>query len=275
MGSRMATNLLKNKMTVTVYNRSKQPVEALIKEGAIEGTSFQQAVTRADIVFTMLSKPEVVEEIAIGKEGFLKAMKPGSLWVDCSTVNPSFSVKENEWAQNNSVRFMDIPVAGSLPQAADAALIFIAGGTKEDLEEVTPLLNLMGSKIIHAGDVGKGATLKILVNAMLAQSMLVFAETVVLGEKLGLDKNFLLDTLPAFPVAPPFIKAKAEKMRQNNYEVQFPLEHMQKDLQLVSITAYENNQPMYLANLAKDVYAAALKEMGKQDFSAVYAHLLK
>jgi 3-hydroxyisobutyrate dehydrogenase-like beta-hydroxyacid dehydrogenase len=91
---------------------------------------------------------------------------------------------------------------------------------------------------------------------------------------MGLDQAFLLDTLPHLPVAAPFTKAKAELIRRSDYEAQFPLELMHKDLHLAALTAYEHGQPAYLVNLAKEVYGSARQAgLGRADFAAVYAFL--
>ena len=135
-------------------------------------------------------------------------------------------------------------------------------------------MEFMGQKVLHIGETGKGASFKMLVNAMLAQSMLIFSETILLGEKMGLDKDFLLNVIPNLVVAAPFTKAKAEMIRQEDYEVQFPLEWMHKDLHLATLTAYENDQPLYLANLAKELFANAKKEgLGRLDFAAIHKFL--
>ncbi|MFK8161158.1 MAG: NAD-binding protein [Lewinella sp.] len=132
----------------------------------------------------------------------------------------------------------------------------------------------MGTKVIPLGSIGQGASFKMLVNIMLAQSMLIFSEAVLLGEKLGLDKDFLLNVLPGLPVTAPFTKFKAEMIREDNYDVQFPLEWMHKDLHLAALTAYEEDQPLYLANLTKEVFAAARADgMGRLDFAALHRYL--
>jgi len=95
MGSRMAANLLKHGVDLTVYNRSETPMEALRKKGAKISSSALKGVDGADIVFSMLSTPEVVKEIFFGTTGSLSAMKKNATWVDCSTVNPSFSLLSN------------------------------------------------------------------------------------------------------------------------------------------------------------------------------------
>lgn len=274
MGQRMAQNLLKGDVSLTVYNRSPEPAQALQEQGARMATSAAEAVREADVVFTMLASPEVVEKVALGAEGFLSAMRKNALWVDCSTVNPSFSIAASQAAAEHQVRFLDAPVAGTKPQAEQAELVFFVGGEQERLTEIEPLLDLMGKKVIHLRETGKGASFKMLVNALLAQSMILFSETVLLGEKMGLSRDFLLDTLPSLAVSAPFTKAKAEMIRNNDYEVQFPLELMYKDLHLAALTAYEHHQPLYLANLAKEFYAGATQNgLGREDFAAVHQFL--
>ena len=276
MGSRMAKNLLNNDVALTVFNRSVDPMQKLEKSGATVAKSGQEAVKDADIVFTMLTSPEVIEEIALSENGFISEMKDNAIWVDCSTVNPSFSCKESLIAKNHAIRFLDAPVSGTKPHAENAELVFYVGGELNDLKEIEPLLNFMGNKIVHVGDTGKGTAFKMLVNSLLAQSMLAFSETLLLGEKLGLSKDFLLNSLPNLLVSAPFTKAKAEMIRADDYEAQFPLELMHKDLHLVALTAYENNQPLLLANLAKELYANAKRSgFGRKDFAAIYKFLCK
>lgn len=270
MGSRMAKNLVKNGVSLSVANRSAEPLQALVAAGAKGADSYQQAVKQADVVFTMLAKPEVVGEVAFGDQGFVRAMPKNSLWVDCSTVNPSFSKAMAAEAQKAGIRYLEAPVAGTLPHAENAELVIFAGGEKNDLEQVQPLLDHISIKTVHVGAVGMGSSLKMLVNGMLAQSMLVFSEAIALGEKMGLERDFLLNFLPNTAVAAPFLKAKAEMVRADDYEVQFPLELMQKDLHLACQTAYELSQPFFLANLSKELYAKAIAEgLGRLDFSAI------
>ncbi len=274
MGSRMAKNLLKNDVDLVVYNRSVGPGHTLEKAGASLAASANEALAEADIVFTMLSTPEVVKTVMLEDGAGLANMKKEALWVDCSTVNPSFSLESKTVADKYGVRFLDAPVAGTKPHAENAQLTFFVGGPKPDLNEALPYMELMGQKVLHIGEHSKGASFKMLVNAMLGQSMVIFSETILLGEKMGIDKDFLLNTIPNLIVAAPFTKFKAEMIRQGDYEVQFPLEWMHKDLHLAALTAYENDQPLYLVNLAKELFADAQKAgMGRLDFAAIHAYL--
>ena len=276
MGSRMAANLLKNGVDLTIYNRSKAPVENLVTQGAKSANSANEAVKDADLVFSMLSTPDVVEYLFLGENGILNNMKKEAIWADCSTVNPSFSIKAHKVAKSAGIYFIDAPVAGTKPHAENAELVFFVGSNKEMLEKIAPFLDFMGKKTLHIGETGKGASFKMLVNIMLAQSMIIFSEAVLLGEKMGMGKEFLLNTLPNLVVSAPFTKFKAAMVKEDNYEVQFPLEWMYKDLHLATVTAYENNQPLYLANVAKELFAEAHKSgLGRMDFAAIYQYLEK
>lgn len=271
MGSRMAANLLKNNVELTVWNRTYSAAKELEAQGAKVADTAAAAVADADLVFTMLSTPAVVEEVAFGNEGFVKNMKNNAIWADCSTVNPSFSKALSERPETANIRFTATPVAGSKNQAADAVLVFFCGGDKAVFEEIKPVIDHMSKAAMHLGDIDAGANLKMLVNSMLGQSMMVFAENVALGEKMGLDKDFLLNFLPKLPVIAPFVGSKADNLRNDAYPVEFPLEWLLKDLHLAMQSAYEHDVPQVMASAAKEVYARAkAKGLAREDFSAVY-----
>ncbi|MCA0174066.1 NAD(P)-dependent oxidoreductase [Bacillus sp. RAR_GA_16] len=272
MGSAMATNLLHNGIDLTIWNRTKDKVESLINKGALYKESPHEAVKEADIVFTMLTGPEAVDEVALSENGFLQSMKNDALWIDSSTVNPSFSKKANQLAHNVGVRFVDAPVAGSKGPAQKGELVFLVGGEKTDINQIEHFLQYMGKKIIHVGPVSQGTSFKMVVNMMLASNMAAFAESMILGEQLGLSKDFLLETLPGMPVSAPFLQMKADKLKVQNDEEEFALKNMQKDLHLATLSAYEENAALKITNLMKEVYAdAKVNGYGDLDFSSIYS----
>lgn len=274
MGSRMAGNLVKNKYEVMVYNRTKEKAKELTELGAKFSESVKDVGKNCDIVFTMLSDPNVVSNTALGDDGFLNKMKQNSIWVDCSTVNPSFSIAMAGIASSLGVRFVDAPVAGTIYPAEKGELVFLVGGKKEEVEEIKPLLNVMGKKIIHVGEAGKGTSLKIVLNLLLGNAMASFSEAINLGEGMGIAKETLLDTIIGGPLAAPFLNGKKEKLLSGKFEAEFPLEHMFKDLQLASVTGFENNVSLLSTNISKEIFGLAKNSgLGKNDFSAVYKYM--
>jgi len=105
----------------------------------------------------MLANPEAVEAAALGTQGFLRALRPGSIWVNSSTVNPSFARRMADEARDNGVRYLDAPVTGSKDAAERGELLFMVGGNAADLEVCRPLLSAMGERIIHIGPHGLGS----------------------------------------------------------------------------------------------------------------------
>lgn len=271
MGSRMAANLLKAGYEVKVYNRTLSKAKELENEGAMLSQSAKEAADGVDVLFTMLSTPDAVRETAFGEKGFFSSMKKNSIWTDCSTVNPSFSKEMAEASKKKGLRFIDAPVAGTKQPAEKGELIILAGGNKKDVEEVTPLLNIIGKKIIYAGEHGMGTSLKMVINTMLASAMEVFSEALVLGETLGFSKEKLFEVLIGGPLTAPFLAAKKVKIEKADFEADFPLQWMLKDMRLITKTADENNVELPVAELVTEVYSSAVnKGLGDMDFSAIY-----
>lgn len=274
MGSRMAHNLVADNYHLIVYNRTKDKALSLIEAGAEWADSPSGTAKDADIVFTMLSSPEAVKETALGNNGFLEVMKKNSLWIDCSTVNPAFTRDMSYEAEKRGIRFMDAPVAGTKKPAENGELIFFVGGNNRDLEEVKPLLEKMGKKILYLGGNGKGTSMKMVVNLMLGVAMASFSEALVLGQSLGFDKETLFNTLLGGPVTAPYLSAKKDKFARDQYETDFPLQWMHKDLKLVTDTAKDAEVSLATTSTVKDIFASAEKAgFGNFDFSALYKFL--
>lgn len=271
MGSRMATNLLTAGYSLSIYNRSKEKAVQLITDGAVWYDDATELVKHVDVVFTMLEKPDVVEKLAVGRDGFMHNIKKGSIWVDCSTVNPSFSKMLSELATLRGIEFLDAPVSGSKIPAEKGELIFLVGGKPEIVTKVAPMLSVMGNKTIHIGEHSMGSAMKIMINQMLGQSMLAFSESLSLGISLGIDKTKAMDVLLNSAVSAPILSAFRSRIEDENYEPNFPLKHLQKDLQLFTDTAFEQQKATPLTNTAKEVYAMAKQQgMADLDFSAVF-----
>jgi 3-hydroxyisobutyrate dehydrogenase/glyoxylate/succinic semialdehyde reductase len=272
MGSRMAANLQAHGYTLIVFNRTPEKAEALLRGGATWGRTPAGAADEADVVFTMLATPEAVEAAALGMDGFLRAMRPGSIWVNSSTVNPSFARRMAEEAGATGVRYLDAPVTGSKDAAAAAQLLFMVGGDAADLEVCRPLLSSMGKRIVHVGGHGLGSALKVVNNLLGAVSMAAFAEGSALGQALGVPRQTIFDELLGGPMVAPVVAAKRAKIEHEDYEADFSLRLMQKDLHLASISGYEAGVPLPVVNVTKEIYRMAMREgYGDQDFGSIYA----
>jgi 3-hydroxyisobutyrate dehydrogenase-like beta-hydroxyacid dehydrogenase len=274
MGSRMAANLQKSGVELVVYNRTRSRAETLLAGGAVWAETPRQVGQQVDVLFSMLATPAVVEKTSLGEGGFLDAMAKGSLWVDCSTVNPSFTERMAQAAHQRQIRFVDAPVAGSKEPAAKAQLTFLVGGETGDVEACRGYFSAMGRQVIHAGANGAGTSLKMVFNLLLGLSMASFAEALTLGEALGLKRDTILDALSGSIVVAPSALGKRGKIEAGDYSPEFPLQWMQKDLQLAAQSAYEHQQALPVTNAAKELFMLAIQAgLAEKDLSAVYAFL--
>ena len=275
MGSRMAANLQKQGYSLVVFNRTRAKAEPLLGSCGTFSDSPARLGEQVDALFTMLAHPDAVEQATLGANGFLDHLKPNALWIDCSSVNPSFSKRMAAEAARREVHFVDAPVTGSAPTAAEAKLIFWVGADPDDLERVRPLLLCMGNKIVHTGGHGTGTSVKMVVNVLMGNAMAAFAEGMALGEGLGLSRKALFDSLLDTPAVAPFLKSKRAKIEEANYEAEFPLRWMQKDMHLASVSVYESDVAMPVTNVAKEIYRLAMRDgHDTEDFSAIYEFMM-
>ena len=274
MGSHMAANLQKQGYPLVLFNRTRAKAEPLLGPCGTFADSPAKLAEQADVLFTMLPDPDAVKQAALGDNGFLNHLPPNALWVDCSSVNPSFSKNMAAEAARRGVHFVDAPVTGSAVPAAEAKLVFWVGAESGDLEGIRSLLLCMGNRIVHVGGHGMGTAMKMVVNVLLGNAMAAFAEAMALGQGLGISRDVLFDSLLGTPAVAPFLALKREKIESGNYEAEFPLRWQQKDLHLASVSAFESGVAMPVTNAAKELYRLAMMEgHALEDFSAIYAYL--
>ena len=271
MGSRMAAHLVSPEHELFVYNRTRSKTAGLEAQGATVCESPADVASRVEVLFSMLSDPDAVQAAALGTDGFLDALPGGATWVDCSTVHPEFSRRMAAAATERGVRCIDAPVAGTLVPAEKGELLILAGGDTDALRRVQPLLDRMGRKTVHVGGNGQGTAMKMVINTMLAQSMVAFSEATKLGESLGIEREALLNGLIGGAVTAPYLASKRDNFTAGQYEPAFPLKHMTKDLHLALLSAYQAGVALPATAAAGQLFAAAREHgRGDEDFSALF-----
>jgi len=271
MGSAMAANLAKGGFDVTVWNRSEQKCAPLVALGARQATSPREVVASCEVTFAMLADPRAAEAVCFGPEGVLEGIGAGKGYVDMSTVDAGTAQKIGAAVMERGGRFLEAPVSGTKKPAEDGTLIILAAGDRTLFDETRPALDKMGKMVLHLGETGGGARMKLVVNMIMGGMMTAFCEGLALGEKGGLQPDRILEVLEAGAMANPMFKIKGGMMLQGNYATAFPLKHMQKDLRLALLLGDELAQPLYTAGAANETFKRA-REQGcaDEDFSAVY-----
>ena len=196
------------------------------------------------------------------ESGALEGMADSALAIECGTLTVDWTRRLGDTLTARSLRFIDAPLAGSLPQAEAGQLIFFAGGPAVSVKAAQPLLLAMGKVVHHAGPaVGSGMAIKLMVNALFGLQVAAVAEVLALGEALGVPAHKGADILGETPVLSPVAKAAAAAMVARAYPPLFPIDLVEKDFGCVTATAEGAGTAVPLSQAARSVFAKA-KEVG-------------
>jgi 3-hydroxyisobutyrate dehydrogenase-like beta-hydroxyacid dehydrogenase len=271
MGSRQAASLRRAGYGLTVYNRTRATAEQWAAEHGGDVADSPRAVgERSAVVITMVVDGPQVETLLLGEDGAAAGAKPGTLFVDMSTIGPADARRIGSALGEHGHGFVDAPVTGSAPKAQDGTLTIMAGGSDEDMRRAMPLLEAMGEIIVHVGEVGTGQQVKVLSNAVSAVNCATLAQALVVGSRAGVDLEALLKVMGAGSANSTMLQLKGEPMLAHDFSPLFKLEHMLKDVRLCLQEAREAGAAFPAAALAGELYSAgAGRGLGEQDFAAV------
>jgi 3-hydroxyisobutyrate dehydrogenase-like beta-hydroxyacid dehydrogenase len=267
MGSVMAPLFIEAGHQLTVFNRNKDKTEALREQGAMIASSPAEASQASEYVFTMLSDDAAAESVFLSEQGLLSTDVKDKLFIDMSTLKPSTVTMLAKKVSDASAYFIDAPVSGTVAPAAKGQLMFFCGGASEQIERARPLLDILSRRIIHAGDIGSGSLLKLVVNLPLAIYWQALAEAVSLGSSGDLSDEIMLDAIADSSAALAVLKMKIPVMLGEDLPVAFDMNSMVKDLKSILVTADESGLRLPTTTSALNVYIKAIEEggMGQDD----------
>lgn len=260
MGSRMAANLAKAGFELTVWNRTRQTAEKFAAEHGVrvETTPFAAAQV-SDIVITMVVDGPQVESLLLREhDGAAAGAKPGTLFIDCSTIGPAATREIGGALEARDLTLIDAPVTGSSPKAQDGTLTFMVGSSGEDFDRIRPLLDAMGEVIVHAGPLGHGQMVKLINNAVAACNAAVVGQALLVGSRAGVDLDALVKVMGAGAGGSVMLDLKAGPMRAHDYSTLFKLEHMLKDVKLCLDEGQALGVPFPAAALAREILIASM-----------------
>ena len=277
MGNPMARNLLKHGHALKVFDVMPELVKTLTNLGCEHATSAAKCAEDVDVVITMLPSSPHVRSVYLNATGVLSAATPGTLLIDCSTIDPHTARDVAFDAKAKSFSMIDAPVSGGTGGAEAGTLTFMVGGDNQDFEKAKPILACMGKNIVHCGGAGNGQVAKICNNMMLAIEMIATAEGMSLAAKLGMDPKIFAgiantssgrcwssDTYNPYPG----VVDNAPASR--GYTGGFGSDLMLKDLTLVTEAAKAAKHPVMLGAAAQQLYQMhSGNGHGALDFSSI------
>ncbi|TQF02223.1 2-hydroxy-3-oxopropionate reductase [Kitasatospora acidiphila] len=257
MGSPMAANLVKAGHHVTGYNLTQPQIDALVAVGGHGAGSIAEAVREAEVVITMVPADPQVEEVILGAGGVLAHAKPGTLVIDMSSITPQTSIKVEAAAGAKGIRTLDAPVSGGEAGAVEAVLSIMVGGAAEDFAEAKPLLDALGTTVVHVGPAGAGQTVKAANQLIVAVNIQVLAEAVVFLENAGVDLAAALEVLGGGLAGSTVLNRKKANMLGREFAPGFRIDLHHKDMGIVTAAARAVGAPLPLGAVAAQLVASA------------------
>lgn len=243
MGKPMAKNILKAGYDLTVNNRSQPAVAELVAAGAKHAENLEIGAT-CDVVFTMLPSSPQVRSVVLGEGGLAQAMRPGSVLIDSSSINPLVSKEIAAALSAKGVEMLDAPVSGGEPGAINGTLSFMVGGKQSVFERCKPLLETMGASMVLCGDVGAGNTTKLANQVVVACNIQAVAEALTLAQMAGVDPHLVFEAIKGGLAGSAVMNAKGPMMMEGNDKPGFKIDLHIKDLNNALDCAHSVGAPL-------------------------------
>lgn len=264
MGKSMARNIMKAGFEVVVHNRSRQSVNELVGEGAIEAHTPAEVASQVDVLFTNLPDSPDVELVALGKDGIIEGAHEGLILVDNSTIKPATTRTIGDKLAEVDVIMLDAPVSGGDVGARDGTLTIMVGGPEDALQKIMPVLEAMGKSITHVGALGDGQIAKAANQIMVAAQMVAMGELLILAQKAGADPEKVVQAIRGGAASCWALDIKPPRLFVGNRNPGFKAYMQAKDLGIAMDTAREYGVPLPSTAVNTQMFNAML-EMGMRE----------
>jgi len=261
MGYPMARNLLRAGHEVALWSHSAQKARQLATEekGKFCETP-KQVGENADCIFLCVGDTGMSRQVILGDNGIIHGAKPGTVVVDASTIGPSESREIGSALRARRVDFLDAPCTGSTPGAQGGTLTFMVGGDQAVFDKVKPYFEPMGKRLYYCGGPGLGLQAKLSQNLILSNLLIAFNEGMVLATKGGIDPKLMLDILDNSAAKSGLISYKAPFVFRRDFQPNFSVKWMHKDIGLMLESGKELSVPLLLTSLTNQIFQAAVSE---------------
>ncbi len=270
MGKPMARNLMRAGYRLTVHNRSRAPVAELAAEGATSASTPREVAAAADVVITCLPDSPEVEEVVLGPDGIIEAAHPGLVYIDMSTISPAFTRRLADRLAEAGITMLDAPVSGGDIGAQQGTLAIMVGGPKETFDACLPIFQAMGQRITYVGESGAGQTAKAANQIIVAGTMAVMGEALVLVAKSGVDPARVVEAISGGAARCWALEVRAPQILRRDLGPGFKAHMQYKDLNIVADASRAVQAPLPVTAVVRELYAAMLAAgRGDLDNSAI------
>ena len=249
----MALNLLRAGWELTVWTRNRQTLSEIVAVGAQRGEDARDVAAHTDLIVTMLPDSEIVENVVAGARGVLEGVRPGSLLIDMSTIDPDVSRRLAALAAQRGVRMLDAPVSGGDVGAQHGTLSIMIGGDPDDFDEARPIFEVLGKTIVHVGPHGAGQVVKACNQIVVGITYAAVAEALVLGSKSGVDPGLILDVLTGGLAQNRIMEVRRRNFLEHDFTPGFKIDLHHKDLAIALNAGDQENVSLPLTAIVQQM----------------------
>jgi 3-hydroxyisobutyrate dehydrogenase-like beta-hydroxyacid dehydrogenase len=255
IGSAWAKNLHDDGLTVRGWNRTHKAFDFYEED-------LKSAVHDAEMIIIVVADPDAVASIL---EVIVPELRPGQLVAQSSTISAHWTKIFAGQVEAAGAMFLEAPFTGSKLAAESRKTVFYLGGESEAIERASPILTRLASHILHIGALGSASSLKLAMNLNIALVSQALSESLTLARAEGIPDEKFFEALHMNVGRSGFSDLKEPKFRAGDYDPQFSLKHMNKDLRLVLETAKDT--PLPGTKTLKSLYDKGMEEgMADDDF---------
>ena len=267
MGSGMAANLAKAGHEVSAWNRTPKTSPVLQDAGLRVTTDLASALAGAEVVMYCLSDDAAVDDLVFGSHNLLEQVPAGAVIIDFSTIDPETSNRERAAFEAKGHAFLDAPVFGTKGEAEGAGLWIVVGGPKNVFDSALPLFQAISETVHYMGEGGKGTSMKLVGNLLVASQLQALGEALTLAKKAGLNLADVQEVLDVADFRTPIYYGVGRGAQAGDYTVNFALKLMLKDAKLIQDFAGRLGSPVPTAATAQKYIEESIKD-GHGDLNA-------
>ena len=276
LGEAVAQNLLNLGFDVSVYNRTKEKVTKVEKNGATVMNSPKAVADNSELIIIIVKDASAVKEVSFGKNGIIESENKKLIVADMSTIEPSESREIADKFEQKQIQKLEIPVMGGPNVAITGKLVMMASGPKNSFEQCKTIFEKIANKVFFLGTQGTANSIKLAMNLQITMLALSLSEGITLVEKSKVDPKIFLEVLNSTYFKTGMSENKAFKMIDGDYDATFTLSNLKKDISTMISTSKKLGIELPMIMKAEKIYENAIKEgLGNNDYTGIIEYIKK
>jgi len=267
VGGKLAGSLLRNGVELYIRDLDRNAAAELLDGGAIWANSPAEMARQVDMLITCLPSPAASAAVMEDADGVLSALKPGTLWAEMSTTDQAEVKRLGQLVQDRGGHPVDCPVSGGCHRAATGNIAIFAGCDRESFEKALPILQYMGRRILHTGELGSASVLKVVTNYLATANLVSLTEALVTSAKAGMDLNTTYEAIRISSGNSFVHETESQVILNGSRDINFTMDLVLKDVGIFNAIAERNDVKLELAPLLIDIFNDGQSRYGAREWS--------